>query len=150
MYKRILFPTCLKPYCDHIFRYALQMAMDNDAKLWIYHGLGRLKMDQKQVEEAIKAAEAKVQTAYADKMKERGFTNYAINVSDGDVVTELTKLARNMSADVMVMGSSTDAPIDTGDSSNVGTFGDTAKETILWAPCPVTIIPPSLVPGLGY
>jgi nucleotide-binding universal stress UspA family protein len=148
MYKKILFPTCLKPYCDHIFKHALQLARDHSAKLWIYHGLGRLKMDQEQVAAAIKDAEAKVQTAYADKMKELGFSDYAINVSDGDVVTEVTKLARNVAADVMVMGTSTDAPIDTGDSSNVGTFGETAKALLLWAPCPVTIIPPALVPGL--
>lgn len=148
MYKKILFPTCLQPYCDRIFEHALQMAVDHDAKLWIYHGLGRLKMGQEQVEAAIKEAEAKVQTAYADKMNQRSFTNYAINVSDGDVVTELTKLARNMSADVMIMGTSTDVPMGTGDSTNVGTFGDTAKEILLWAPCPVLVIPPALVPGV--
>jgi hypothetical protein len=33
MYKKILFPTCLKPYCDHIFKHALQMARDHSAKL---------------------------------------------------------------------------------------------------------------------
>ena len=149
MYKKILFPTCLKPYCDHIFNYALRMAVENDARLWIYHGLGRLKMDHTQVEAAIKDAEAKVKTAYADKMKDRGFMNYQINVTDGDVVSELTKLARNTSADILVMGTSTDAPIDTGDSTNVGSFGERAQDIILWAPCPVLIIPPAMVPGLA-
>ncbi|MDX2455581.1 universal stress protein [Desulfosarcina sp.] len=147
MYKKILFPTCLKPYCDQIFSYALQMAIENDAKLWIYHGLGRMKMNQHQVEEAIKDAEAKVHTAYVGMMKERNFNNYMINVSDGDAISEITKLARNAAADLIVMGTSTDAPIGIGDSTNVGTFGETAKEIILWAPCPVLVIPPSLVPG---
>jgi nucleotide-binding universal stress UspA family protein len=123
------------------------MAVENDAKLWIYHGIGRLKRNQHQVEEAIKDAEAKVETAYVDKMKKRDFINYMINVSNGDVVNEITKLARNTSADLIVMGTSSDAPIGIGDSSNVGAFGETAKNIILQAPCPVLAIPPSLVPG---
>lgn len=125
------------------------MAIENDAKLWIYHGLGRLKMGQAGVEAAINEAEAKVKTAYADKMKARGFNNYQINVTEGDVISELTKLARNTSADIMVMGTSTDAPIDTGDSTNVGSFGETAQEIILWVSCPVLVVPPSMVPGLN-
>lgn len=42
MYKKILFATCLTDYCDHIFNFALKLATEKDAKLWIYHGLGRL------------------------------------------------------------------------------------------------------------
>ncbi len=96
-----------------------------------------------------KDAEAKAKTTYANKMKDRGFKNYPINVTDGDVVSELTELARNTSADILAMGTSTDAPIDTGDSTNVGSFGETAQEIILWAPCPVMIIPPATVPRLA-
>ena len=44
MYKRILFSTCMTEYCGHVFTFALNTAKENNAKLWIYHGLGRLNL----------------------------------------------------------------------------------------------------------
>jgi len=149
MFKKILFGSCLTEYCDHIFNYALNLAKENDAKLWIYHGLGRLNLSEEKVLETINQAEAKVKEVYVDKMKKQDFTNYAINVSDGDVVSEISKLARNAGIDVMVMGPSTNAPIELGESANTGPLGPITAETILWAPCPVIIVPPALVPGLA-
>jgi nucleotide-binding universal stress UspA family protein len=82
-------------------------------------------------------------------MKRQDFTNYAINVSDGDVVSEFSKLARNAGIDAMVMGTSTAAPLAVGESVNTGPLGSPGTETILWAPCPVIIVPPALIPGLA-
>ena len=149
MFKKILFGSCLTEYCDHIFNYALNLAQENDAKLWIYHGLGRLNLNEEKVVEAISQAEIRVKEAYVDKMRKQDFTNYAINVSDGDVVSEISKLARNAGIDAMVMGTSTNAPIGLGESVNTGPLGSITAETILWAPCPVIIVPPALVPGLA-
>jgi len=149
MFKKILFGSCLTEYCDHIFNYALNLAKENDAKLWIYHGLGRLNLSEEKVLEAINQADAKVKEAYVDKMKKQDFTNYAINVSDGDVVSEISKLARNAVIDAMVMGTSTAAPIELGENANTGPLGSVTAETILWSPCPVIIVPPALVPGLA-
>ena len=59
MYKKILFNTCLTEYCDHIFNFALNIAMENDAKLWIYYGIGRLSGDEEKTEQAIKESESK-------------------------------------------------------------------------------------------
>jgi nucleotide-binding universal stress UspA family protein len=149
MFKKILFGSCLTEYCDHIFNYALNLAQENDAKLWIYHGLGRLNLSEEKVLDAINQAEARVKEAYVDKMRKQDFTNYAINVSDGDVVSEISKLARNAGIDAMVMGTSTNAPIELGETVNTGPLGSITAETILWAPCPVIIVPPALVPGLA-
>lgn len=148
MYKKILFGTCLTEYCDHIFNHTLNLAKDNEASLWIYYGLGRLKLNQEQVTEAIKDAEARVADAYVERIKAKGLTDYKINVSDGDVASEMTKLARNAGVDVMIMGTSTHAPISIGEDFNVGPLGPVVSETILWAPCPVLVIPPALIPGL--
>ena len=149
MYKKILFSTCLTDYCNHIFHFTLNLAKDNDARLWIYHGLGKLNLDEAKVEQAIKEAEVKVTEAYVGQMKDSGFDNYAINVGDGDVVSELSKLARNSAVDLMVMGTSTDTPLAMGESTNVVPLGEITAEALLWAPCPVMIVPPSLIPGLA-
>jgi len=149
MFKKILFGTCLTEYCDHIFNFALNLAKENDAKLWIYYGLGRLNLDEAKVELAIREAESKVAQAYVKQMKDKGFEDYAINVSDGDVVSEISKLARNAGIDLMVMGTSTQVPIASGESVNVRPLGPVAAETLLWAPCPVLVVPPSLIPGLA-
>ncbi len=149
MVKKILFGTCLSKYCEHIFNFALNLAKENDAKLWIYYGIGRLNLDEAKTEQAIQEAEVKVTQAYVKQMKDRGFDNYAINVSDGDVVSELSKLARNAAVDLMVMGTSTDTPLAVGESTDVGSLGAITAKAVLVAPCPVMIIPPSLIPGLA-
>ena len=150
MYKKILFSTCMTEYCDHIFNYTVNLAQENSAKLWIYYGLGRLNYDDEaQVEKAIKQAGEKVGQAYIQKMRDRDFTDYAINVSDGDVVSEISKLARNAGIDLMVMGTSTDTPLAMGGTTNIGPLGEITAETLLWAPCPVMVIPPALIPGLA-
>jgi len=150
MYKKILFSTCLTEYCDHIFNYVINLAQENNAKLWIYYGLGRLNYDDEaKVEQEIKQAGEKVGQAYIQKMKDRDFTDYAMNVSDGDVVSEISKLARNAGIDLMVMGTSTNTPLAMGGTTNIGPLGKTTSETLLWAPCPVMVIPPALIPGLA-
>ena len=149
MYKKILFNTCLTEYCDHIFNFALNLAMENDAKLWIYYGLGRLNGDKNKVELVIKEGEAKVAQAYVEQMREKSFGNYAINVTDGDVVGEISKLARNAAVDLMVLGTSTELPLSMGEGPSVEKFGTVATNSILRAPCPVLVVPPSMIPGLA-
>ena len=149
MYQKILFNTSLTEYCDHIFNFALNLALENDAKLWIYHGLGRLNGNKGKVELLIKEGEAKVAQAYVEQMRERSFDNYAINVTDGDVVGEISKLARNAAVDLMVLGTSTELPLSMGESPNVESFGTVATNAILRAPCPVLVVPPSMIPGLA-
>jgi nucleotide-binding universal stress UspA family protein len=149
MYKKILFSTCLTEYCNHIFNFALNFAKENDAKLLIYNGIGRLNLDEVAMEQAIKEAETKVADAYEGQMKAREFDNYAINVIDGDVASELSRLARNAAVDLMIMGTSTDTPLEMGGSPNTGSLGPITADALLWAPCPVLVIPPSLIPGLA-
>jgi nucleotide-binding universal stress UspA family protein len=149
MYKKILVGTCLTDYCSHIFNFALQLAQQNDARLWVYHGLGRLHMTQDGVEEKIKAAEKQVAEAYIERMKAQGFKDYMINVSEGDVVSEMAKLARQAGIDVIVMGTSTQTPFAAGESVQQGALGDVAAELSLYAPCPVMLVPPALIPGLA-
>ena len=150
MYKKILFNTCLTDYCDHIFNHAVNIAKENSAKLWIYYGLGRLNYnDEAKVEQEIKKAGDKVGAAYIQKMKERDFTDYVINVSDGDVVSEISKLARNAAIDLMVMGTSTNTPLAMGGTTSIGPLGEITADALLWAPCPVMVIPPALIPGLA-
>jgi len=149
MYKKILFGTCMTEYCNHIFNFALNLAKENDAKLWIYHGLGKLTGSEAEIDEAIKAAEAKVAEAYVDQMKKQEISQYAINVSAGDEASEISKLARDAGIELMIMGTSAKVPIAAGESVTVRPLGPVAAETLLLAPCPVIIVPPSLIPGLA-
>ena len=150
MYKKILFNTCLTEYCDHIFNFAVNLAKENNARLWIHYGLGRLTFDDDaKVEQAIKKAEQRASEAYIKKLKDRGLTDYSINITDGDVVSEISKLARNAGIDLMVMGTSTNTPLATGGTTNIGPLGEITADSLLWAPCPVMVIPPSLIPGLA-
>ena len=149
MYKKLLVSTCLTEYCDHIFNFALNMAIENNAKLWIYHGLGRLNLSEGETVEKIKDGETSVAEAYAEQMKNRGFSDYMINVSDGDKVGEMSKLAKNAEIDAIIIGTSTETPLEVGEGPASGSLGPIAAEIILKAPCPVIVVPPSLLPGLA-
>ncbi|MFZ0448249.1 MAG: universal stress protein [Desulfatiglandaceae bacterium] len=59
------------------------------------------------------------------------FDNYSINVSDGDVVSEIVKLARNASVDLIVMGTDTKVPIQTGEDLRAGPLGAVTMDTLL-------------------
>ncbi len=149
MYKKILFGTCLTAYCDHIFNFALNLAIENNARLWIYHGLGRLDVNEEEAIEKIKDGETHMVEAYAERMKNRGFSDYMINVSNGNKVSEMSKLAKNAGIDAIVIGTSTETPLEAGEGSVSSSLGPTAAEIILKAPCPVIVVPPSLLPGLA-
>ncbi|NVL90559.1 MAG: universal stress protein [Desulfobacterales bacterium] len=148
MFKKILICTDLSKYCDHVVSYGLNMAKEHDARFWIYHGLGRLHLSEKETEQEIKRGEARMVEAYMDRIKKSGLEKYTINVSDGDVVSEITKLARNTKTDMILMGPSAKEPTAAGEDVRVAPLGPVTTDTILWAPCPVMIIPPALLPGL--
>ncbi len=149
MYKKLLFSTCLTEYCDHIFNFALNASIENNAKLWIYHGLGHLNLSEGETIKKIKDGETNVAEAYTELMKNRGFSDYMINVSDGDEVGEMAKLAKNAGIDAIIIGTSTETPLEVGEGPASGSLGPTAAEIILKAPCPVIVVPPSLLPGLA-
>ena len=149
MYKKILIGSCLTPYCDHIFNFALNLAIENKARLWIYHGLGPLDLSEGETIEKIKDGETRMVEAYAERMKNKEFSDYMINVSNGDKVSEMSKLAKNAGIDAIVIGTSTETPIEAGEGSVSSSLGPTAAEIILKAPCPVIVVPPSLLPGLA-
>ena len=148
MFKKVLFCTDLTKYCDHVFGYVFNMVTKYHARLWIYHGLGRMHLSEKETAEKIKKEGARVVKAYADKMKKEGFDKYVINVTDGDIVSEITKLARDARVDVIFMGPSTKEPVAVGEDVRVAPLGRVVSETILWAPCPIMVIPPAMLPGL--
>jgi len=72
-----------------------------------------------------------------------------INVSDGDKVSEMSKLAKNAGIDAIVIGTSTETPLEAGEGVMSGSIGSTAAEIILKAPCPVIVVPPNMIPGLA-
>ena len=149
MYKKILFGTCLSEYCDHIFNFALNLAIENNAKLWIYHGLGRLDLSEEEIVKKTKDIETRVLEAYGERMKNRGFSDYMINVVDGDQVDKMSNLAKNADIDAVIIGTSTKTPLEAGEGPAASSLGLTATEIILKAPCPVIVVPPSFLPGLA-
>ncbi|OEU44625.1 MAG: hypothetical protein BBJ60_08505 [Desulfobacterales bacterium S7086C20] len=148
MVKKVLFCTDLTDYCGHVFNYVLDTVKEFDARLWIYYGLGRLHLSEEETANEIKNVGTRVTEAYVDKMKRKGFDKYVINVSDGDIVSEITKLARNAKVDIIFMGPSTKEPVAVGEDVRVAPLGRIVSETVIWAPCPVMIFPPAMLPGL--
>ena len=103
----------------------------------------------KDSDKAIQRAEERLAEAYVDQMTAEGFTAYMINTSRGETVREIVALVRNAEIDVIVMGTSTRTPMDTGDGTHESTLGHVTSDILLRAPCPVLIVPPALLPGLA-
>ena len=149
MYKKILFTSCLTEYCRHIFKVALDLAIEHKSKLWIYHGLEVDGGNEAPSEEDIKATEERLKETCVQTMKKRGFSDYMINVSAGKVPREITSVARNAGIELIVMGTSTRTPLAAAESVQSLRLGPVVSEVLLSAPCPVLVVPPQMVPGLA-
>lgn len=110
-YKRILVATDLSPQGKVTLEKALGMAKDSQAEVFVIHVLERspmsyggefsIPMDTK-VEQTI---EAQARSILQDMAHKYGFDDDHIYLANGSVKTEVTKLAKQIEADVIVVGS---------------------------------------------
>ncbi|WP_319583420.1 universal stress protein [uncultured Pseudodesulfovibrio sp.] len=131
----IVFATDFSKQAESAFKFALNSAKELGCDLTLFHALdisGKL-LDQNAIEDKIIEARARIRETYGPLMGD--FKDFDIEVWEGVPYVEIVKLARERSADLIVMAHHT-RELD----PELATIGSTMEQVILRAGCPVVSV----------
>ena len=129
----IVFATDFSKQAAHAFKFALASARELDCDLTILHALdisGKV-LDQNEIEDRLIAARARIRETYDTG----DFKNVDIEVWEGVPYVEIVKMARERSADLIVMAHHSHE-LD----PEKARIGSTMEQVILRAGCPVVSV----------
>ncbi|MBI5493197.1 MAG: universal stress protein [Deltaproteobacteria bacterium] len=143
-FKRILFPTDFSEASINAAGYALALARQNKARLYVLHVvdvsdeaagfyLPHLSFERLD-KELMSSATEMLRNFIAKQFK--GYRNIETQVAAGEPYKEILKVVKGADADVIVMGTLGKARIDRF------IFGSTTERVMRSAKCPVLVIPP--------
>jgi len=131
----ILFATDFSRQADSAFKFALATGKELDCDLTLFHALdisGKVT-DQNAIEDEIIEARNRIRETYVSQMDD--FKKYDIEVWEGVPYVEIVKLAREKSADLIVMAHH-NRELD----PEKARIGSTMEQVILRAGCPVVSV----------
>lgn len=132
-FSNIVFATDFSKQADSAFKFALSTAQELDCDLTVLHALdisGKV-LDQNAIEDELIAARERIRATYDFG----DFKNYDIEVWEGVPYVEVVKMARERSADLIVMAHHT-RELDPEQAR----IGSTMEQVILRAGCPVVSV----------
>ena len=137
LFSNIVFCTDFSEASDHAFRFALETAMELEAKLYIVHavdlGTSALTMDQAEVERKSRCQLERLEKTYLPRLGK--FSNYEVFVREGVPYMEILKVARENKADLIVM-----AHHSKNVSPDEAEIGSTVEQVVLRSACPVASV----------
>jgi len=133
-FKNVVFGTDLSRASDIAFAFAVKIARESGAKLYIFHVLdiSETPEDPSVMEKRLAEARAALEARYLPQASP--FTNLDIEVCEGTPYVEILKLTRRCQGDLIVMahhGKCTDEAPD---------MGSTLEQVVLRASCPVVSV----------
>ena len=150
MFKKILFATNASPACDAAAKIAFELAEKYESQLTLFHvfgepshGAGYFVKSYATGEEAdagpeyVEWVKQEMETAYADLIEKHAKPEF--RAMAGIPSTEILRLARELDADCIIMGSHTRADDPAADRFR-GIVGTTMQKVAQRAKCPVLII----------
>jgi len=132
-FSNIVFATDFSKQADSAFKFALSTAQELDCDLTVLHALdisGKV-LDQNAIEDELIATRERIRATYDFG----DFKNYDIEVWEGVPYVEVVKMARERSADLIVMAHHT-RELDPEQAR----IGSTMEQVILRAGCPVVSV----------
>jgi len=132
-FSNIVFATDFSKQAQSAFKFALSAAQEMDCDLTVLHALdisGKV-LDQNAIEDAIIASRDRIRTSYDFG----DFKNYDVEVWEGVPYVEIVKMARERSADLIVMAHHS-RELDPEQAR----IGSTMEQVILRAGCPVVSV----------
>lgn len=153
MFKRILTATGTPDACEPALITALEVAKQNQGRLYILHVMEATYRHECGPQESVKdfkTGEAVAPThEYKEAVKEeldkkcagalKPFGNYEINVVEGRPGIEIRRWARKIGADLVVMGPHTERVEEEKELAGAPR-GDTVEDVISFIPSPVMIV----------
>jgi len=131
----IVFATDFSKQADNAFKFALTSAKELDCDLTLLHALdisGKV-LDQNSIEDELIATRKRIRDTYVPQMGD--FKNFDIEVWEGVPYVEIVKMARERSADLIVMAHHS-RELD----PEKARLGSTMEQVILRAGCPVVSV----------
>lgn len=132
-FSNIVFATDFSKQAQSAFKFALSAAKELDCDLTVLHALdisGKV-LDQNAIEDAIIASRDRIRTTYDFG----DFKNYDVEVWEGVPYVEIVKMARERSADLVVL-----AHHNRDLNPEQARIGSTMEQVILRAGCPVVSV----------
>jgi len=141
--------------CDAPVLTAARIAQQNNAKLHIIHVLESASADNRHLVKHFKTGEeistgAAYEEAVMEEIKKvyvevlKSYGNYEIRVTSGFPWEEILRWARQISADLIVLGPHSTKAEEKGVVRVVGKIGSTVEGVIMRENCPVMIVNPSI------
>jgi len=150
MFKKILFATTASPVCDNAAKVAFDLELKWGAQLTVFHVLGiptrgfspfitdvRTGEVEQMDPDYIEWVKEEMKATYADLLKETD--DVILDAVIGVPHREILRKAREMDADMIVMGAHT-RPEDVGAARYRSVVGSTMQKVAKGARCPVVII----------
>jgi nucleotide-binding universal stress UspA family protein len=139
MYRQIILAFKFSSACRSALEKAIQLAVENDAELLIFHALDyRIKQMDNQDSELTKInkhMEQKFETEIKPHLAD--FPKFKFDYSPTDPGLEICKIARQTQADLILVGCH-----DKPDKQNVTRLDYVGMTILEKAPCPVMLVPP--------
>lgn len=143
--RKILLPTDFSSVSEEAAAYALTLARQNKARLYVLHvvdtsheaaGFYLPHLSYENLDKELKTVAADMLGKFASKMF-RGYRNVERHVLAGEPSKEILKVVKGGAVDLIVMGTYGKEGIDRF------FFGSTTERVMRKAGCPVLVIPPS-------
>jgi len=143
--RKILLPTDFSTVSEEAAAYALTLARQNKAKLYVLHvvdtsheaaGFYLPHLSYEKLDKELKTVAADMLGKFASKMF-KGYRNVERHVLAGEPSKEILKVVKGGAVDLIVMGTYGKEGIDRF------FFGSTTERVMRKAGCPVLVIPPS-------
>ncbi|XXJ20951.1 universal stress protein [Desulfovibrio caledoniensis] len=131
----IVFATDFSKQAENAFKFALNSARELGCDLTLFHALdisGKV-LDQNAIEDKLIAARARIRETYVPLMGD--FKDFDIEVWEGVPYVEIVKIARERSADLIVLAHHS-RELD----PELASIGSTLEQVILRAGCPVVSV----------
>jgi len=131
----IVFATDFSKQAENAFRFALNSARELGCDLTLFHALdisGKV-MDQNAIEDKLIQARTRIRETYGPLMGD--FKDFDIEVWEGVPYVEIVKIARERSADLIVLAHHS-RELD----ADLASIGSTLEQVILRAGCPVVSV----------
>jgi nucleotide-binding universal stress UspA family protein len=131
----IVFATDFSKQAENAFKFALNSAKELGCDLTLFHALdisGKV-MDQNAIEDKLIQARTRIRETYGPLMGD--FKDFDIEVWEGVPYVEIVKIARERSADLIVLAHHS-RELD----ADLASIGSTLEQVILRAGCPVVSV----------
>lgn len=139
LFSHIVYGTDFSKAADSAFFWAFKLAREVNARVHLFHAVdigyanARQVKSQNEIEVLIEKARTEINERYVSKMD--GYSNYDIDVREGEPYVEILKFAREKQGDLIVMAHHTRET-----DPKKALLGSTMEQVVLRSACPVASV----------